>query len=74
MEIVLLVIVIAFLAWVLGFMNSLRRAARMANREVAKLDDKHKLKVVADYKAMEINADDVATAKANMALLDSFEI
>ena len=74
MEIVLLVVVVSFLAWVLGFMNSLRRAARMANREVAKLDDKHKIKTMEDYKAMEIDEESVTKAKATKALLESFEI
>jgi hypothetical protein len=74
MELALIIIVVAFLAWVLGFMNSLRRAAQMANREVSKLDDKHKMKTIADYKAMEIDAEAVAKAKETKALLESFEI
>lgn len=74
MELVALVVVIAFLAWALGFMRSARQVAMMANREVSKLDAKHKTKTIADFKAMSISEEDVSIAKANKALLESFDI
>lgn len=74
MELVLLLMVAFFIAWALGFLASARKAANMANREMSKLDAKHKVKVIADYKSMTVTEADVTQAKANQALLDSFNI
>lgn len=74
MEILLIIIGLAFVVWAFDFDKPIRQVASMANREVALQDASHKTKAVKAYAKLELKEADVAKAKEVQAMLDEFDI
>lgn len=76
MEMALLVVVVAVLAWFLGFFKPARQVADMATSEITKQSDAHKVKLIRHYanRANTVDVNTVKAAKANKALIDSFTL
>ena len=74
METVLLIIALVVVAWFMGFIKSVRKAANMANKEMDFQADNHEVSLVNRRAAMKITPENVAKAKANMDLLESIKL
>lgn len=74
METVLLIIAIVVVAWFMGFIKSIRKAAAMANKEMDFQADNHEVSLINRRAAMKITPENVAKAKANMDLLESIKL
>lgn len=74
MELALVLLVVAILAWFTGFLAALRRLSRTANRAVADIDNSHKTKMAKKLAALELSEEEMTKALTNKALLDSFDL
>ena len=74
METVMLVIVVAVLAWWLGFARSARKVAEMATSEIDYLAVSHKGSIVKRAAEIKVTATQAAKAAENVALVNSFDI
>lgn len=74
MEIVMLVIVIAIIAWWLGFARSARKVANMATTEIDYLAVAHKGSVVKRASEIKITESQVVKATENLALLGELDL
>ena len=74
METVLLVIVVAVIAWWLGFARSARKVAEMATSEIDYLAVSHKGSVVKRASEIKITTAQAQKAAENVALVNSFDI
>lgn len=74
METVMLVIVVAVLAWWLGFARSARKVAEMATSEIDYLSVSHKGSIVKRAADIKVTAAQAAKAAENVALVNSFDI
>ena len=74
MEIVMLVIVVAVIAWWLGFARSARKVAEMATSEIDYLAVSHKGSIVKRASEIKITASQAQKAAENVALVNSFDI
>lgn len=74
METVMLVIVVAVIAWWLGFARSARKVAEMATSEIDYLSVSHKGSIVKRASEIKVTAAQAAKAAENVALVNSFDI
>ena len=74
MEIVSLVVVVAVIAWWLGFARSARKVAEMATSEIDYLSVSHKGSIVKRAAEIKVTAAQAAKAAENVALVNSFDI
>ena len=74
MEIVMLIIVVAAVAWWLGFVRSARKLASMAEAEVGVLEVMHKASQVRRVSEIKVTDAQLAKATANVASLSSFDL
>lgn len=74
METVLMIVVLVIVAWFMGFVRSIRKAANMANKEMDFQADNHEVSLINRRAAMKITEANVAKAKENMALLESIRL
>lgn len=74
MEMVMLIIVVACIAWWLGFMRSARKIAAMATTEVDYLSVAHKGSIVKRASEMKITEGQVTKAAANLAMLGEVDL
>ena len=74
METVLLIIAIVLVAWFLGFVRSIRKAADMANKEMDFQAIQHEVSLTNRTADLKITAENAAKAKANLELLDSIRL
>ena len=74
MEMVLLVIVLVVVAWFLGFVRSIRKAADMANKEMSYQEVQHEVSLLNRTAELKITAENVTKAKANLELLESIKL
>lgn len=74
MEIVMLVIVVAVIAWWLGFARSARKVAEMATTEIDYLAVSHKGSIVKRAAEIKVTAAQAQKAAENVALVNSFDI
>ena len=74
MEIVMLVVVVAVIAWWLGFARSARKVAEMATSEIDYLAVSHKGSIVKRAAEIKITVAQAEKAAANVALVNSFDI
>ena len=74
MEMVFMVIVIAVIAWWLGFMRSARKVAAMATSEVDFLAVAHKGSIVKRASELKVSEAQVTKAAGNLAMLGELEL
>ena len=74
METVLMIVALVIVAWFMGFVRSIRKAAAMANKEMDFQADNHEVSLINRRATMKITEANVAKAKENMALLESIRL
>lgn len=74
METVMLVIVVAVIAWWLGFARSARKVAEMATSEIDYLSVSHKGSIVKRASEIKVTEAQATKAAQNVALVNSFDI
>ena len=74
MEMVMLIIVVAVIAWWLGFMRSARKVAAMATDEVDFLRVAHKGSIVKRASELKVTEAQVGKAAGNLALLGELDL
>ena len=74
MEMVMLVIVVALIAWWLGFARSARKVAAMATSEIDYLAVAHKGSMVKRASEMKITETQVSKAAENLAMLGELDL
>ena len=74
MEMVFMVIVVAVIAWWLGFARSARKVAAMATSEIDYLSVAHKGSMVKRASEMKITEAQVAKAAGNLAMLGELDL
>lgn len=74
METVLMIVALVIVAWFMGFIKSIRKAAAMANKEMDFQADNHEVSLINRRAAMKITEANVAKAKENMTLLESIKL
>lgn len=69
-----LLVAVLLIVWLYDFDKPVKKLAEMANSEVSLQHRSHKQKMIKKTMALDVSAEDVEKAKANAALLDSFDI
>ena len=74
MEMVFMVIVLVVVAWFLGFVRSIRKAADMANKEMSFQEVQHEVSLLNRTAELKITAENAQKAKTNLELLESIKL
>lgn len=69
-----MIIAIVIVAWFLGFIKSVRKAADMANKEMDFQAIQHEVSLTNRTAGLKITAENAAKAKENLKLLDSIRL
>jgi hypothetical protein len=71
LALVLIVVIVLFVVWRLGVLESLKELARVATRETSAFNREHKVKVIKRYSSMEVDIEMVKKVNENIALIDN---
>lgn len=74
METVLIVFLVVVIAWIAGFMKSLRNGAKMANQEVDYQVQQHEVSLMTRRAALKVDPEIAKKAKENIELLESLRL
>ena len=74
METLVLGLLVVGVVWYVGGFRTLQKIVNTGNRTASMFDAEHKVKVANKLANVELNAETMAKAQANKAMLDGFDL